>query len=530
MSSRSRIPSTSAFDADCALTCSVVLAVPVALVMLFLIRADVRRLMVERRRVSGVIAALPVERIGAPALQLVTAPAPAEPQRDAARAIFSRMRRARWRAAAFYFLAAFAACALATVGGNAAADRWTVTMRFFEHFWPVMLTVTTVLLTTFRARVVALGCSAPLLFCVLFLILLVFGLNTEVPPGVPVHVVFPATAVLLIQNRWLRTVAPLLVFVAGVGIVALQLTSIGWAPVVGTLGGGLLALLLMVRAYERKFFSDLSFQLAFVWGLFATAFVANGESPLWTALSLVLFAALTSITLRLVRRDARMHAPASLLVLRVFGTPGRGQRLFEHLGMRWRYAGPIHAIAGADSATANLDLSEAFRFLTLRSRSLYVLDEADLQRRLTELDCAPDPDGRYRINDFFCFDDTWKHTFTELLRRSDAVLVDLSGFSPQNAGVAFELGYLLGQRPLDSFVLVTDRHTDIDHLGATLTRLWRQLDPSLPNASLEHPLVRVLHEPGSRRLVAALCDAAVAGGWRDEPRAMRPCLPVQSPS
>jgi hypothetical protein len=106
--------------------------------------------------------------------------------------------------------------------------------------------------------------------------------------------------------------------------------------------------------------------------------------------------------------------------------------------------------------------------------------------------------------------DTWKRTFAELLRRADAILVDLSGYGPRHAGVVFELGQLLATRPLDSFVVITDRHTNIDHLGATLERLWRALDPSLPNAQLEHPVLRVLHEPNAHNLVAALCDAAVA--------------------
>jgi hypothetical protein len=144
---------------------------------------------------------------------------------------------------------------------------------------------------------------------------------------------------------------------------------------------------------------------------------------------------------------------------------------------------------------------------------VYVQDAADLERRLEKLDCAPDPDGRYRVNDFFCFDDTWKATFTALLQRSDAILLDLSGFGPQNAGVAFELAHLLGSRPLGSFgsfVLITDGKTDIDCLGLTLTRLWDHLDPSAPNAALEDPVLSVLHNPPADRLVAALCDAAAA--------------------
>jgi hypothetical protein len=41
-------------------------------------------------------------------------------------------------------------------------------------------------------------------------------------------------------------------------------------------------------------------------------------------------------------------------------------------------------------------------------------------------------------------------------------------------------------------------------------RIWRQLDPSAPNAALEHPVLRLLQNPPARRLVAALCDAGAA--------------------
>ena len=321
---------------------------------------------------------------------------------------------------------------------------------------------------------------------------------------------------LLVGNRALRTVAPVLVLIVLVVAGALLVFLVGgsYGFVFAVLVAGLLSLALLPWAYERKYFSELSFQLAFIWVVFAAAYGMKYQTAhFWRygAASLAVYAGLTALMLPRLRRAARRHPPSSLLVLRVFGSPGRSGRQLEHIGMRWRAIGPIHLIAGADTAITNLDLSEAYRFLTFRLRSLYVQDAADLERRLEKLDCAPDPDGRYRVNDFFCFDDTWKATFNALLQRSDTILLDLSGFGPQNAGVAFELGQLLGSRPLGSFVLITDQKTDIDCLGATLKRLWQQLDPSAPNAALEHPVLRVLHKPSARRLVAALCDAAAAG-------------------
>lgn len=100
-------------------------------------------------------------------------------------------------------------------------------------------------------------------------------------------------------------------------------------------------------------------------------------------------------------------------------------------------------------------------------------------------------------------------------------MVDLAGFTAQNAGVAFELGQLLARRPLDSFVLVTDDTTDFAHLRETLGDIWSRLDPAAPNAKLTVPVVHLLHKPAPRALSMALCDAAVAGGWKPIARSRR---------
>ena len=55
----------------------------------------------------------------------------------------------------------------------------------------------------------------------------------------------------------------------------------------------------------------------------------------------------------------------------------------------------------------------------------------------------PDPDGRYRIKEFFCYNDTWQMTMERLAAASDAVLMDLRSFSRVNQGCIFELGRLL---------------------------------------------------------------------------------------
>ena len=60
-----------------------------------------------------------------------------------------------------------------------------------------------------------------------------------------------------------------------------------------------------------------------------------------------------------------------------------------------------------------------------------------LDRRLRELDLGPDPDGRFRVNEFICYPDTWRMALSRLLESdpSQSVLVNLRGFSADRSVV-----------------------------------------------------------------------------------------------
>ena len=507
---------------------SFAVTIVVAPPLLFVIRFSIGRFMRRRGRSGPAYVPPPGRpRPEAPALHLENVAAPSEPLRPEGKELFARARRARFQAAAVYLLAGLAAACVLAAGNildarNPYLGPFGRLVLFSSHTWPAILTFSAAAVPSFRTKAIVLPLAAGLLAAIAWaasgaaiLWLVLYG-----PPTV---------LLLFAANRWLKTIAPVVLLLGTMAVGAFFLGAdwfvrfgclIGVVSMVVAAAAGLLAYALIVRAYERKRFSDLSFHLAFVWMTFALWYAAVHAASAWWWLAFVaiaLYAIVTGLTLPLLRREARRHRPVSLLVLRVFGAPARSQTLFEQIGTRWRTIGPIHLIAGPDSVIANLDISELAHLLTLRQSRLYVTDRDDLERRLAHLDTAPDPDGRYRVNDFFCFDDTWKPTFTRLLAVSDVVLVDLSGFGPRNAGVSFELAHLMARRPLDSFVLVTDDDTSADHLAATLTRLWRELDPSLPNARLANPVLRVFHNPRPRRLVAALCDAAAAGGRVQSP-------------
>jgi hypothetical protein len=202
-------------------------------------------------------------------------------------------------------------------------------------------------------------------------------------------------------------------------------------------------------------------------------------------------------------------------VLRVFALGSQGERLFSRVTTHWRHAGSVQMIAGPDLAMITVEPHEFLEFIQGRLARRFINGEAAFARRLAEMDLDPDRDGRYRINDFFCFDNTWQAVVTRLARSSDAVLVDLRGFSRQNAGVIFELNTLVDTVPLDRVVMAIDDTTDAAFLDETIERARAQMSPEAPNragAGTSLSVVR-LHHHGLRELpmlLTALARAAHA--------------------
>jgi hypothetical protein len=125
-------------------------------------------------------------------------------------------------------------------------------------------------------------------------------------------------------------------------------------------------------------------------------------------------------------------------------------------------------IAGVDLARRTVEPHEFLDFMSGKLARRFIDGSATLEQRMQERDIRPDRDLRFRVNDFFCYDDTWKMVLSRLARESDAVLMDLRGFSRKNAGCVFELGELARVVPLERVVFVVDRRTDEQLLAETL--------------------------------------------------------------
>jgi hypothetical protein len=271
----------------------------------------------------------------------------------------------------------------------------------------------------------------------------------------------------------------------------LALLATGLVPF-AAIGAGVL--LWIGRRYEAKRTSDQTLTVDALVLLFASlqALFLMTQGLAWIADGVAAFAAFKVATVVELRRSAVRRAPArQLLLLRVFALGARGQRMFDVLTRLWLRAGPIALIAGPDLASSTVEPHEFLGFVGRRMARRFVRDDADLRARLASMDLRPDPDGRYRVNELFCHQDTWRDAVTALVAESDAVLMDLRGFSVQSQGCVWELGLLLDVAPLDRCVLLVDATTDEAFLRRTLQNEWQNLPADSPNRYRVAPAVRL---------------------------------------
>lgn len=373
------------------------------------------------------------------------------------------------------------------------------------------------------------------------ILLVVLGLSPRALMGFIMFVMFLSVwplvtavpTVMFLAFQYFRAVGivvgfAVLLLLIGAGA-AMLLTKLGvgswayaalWAAVLaGAAAASWLLIKLLARRYAGKKMSDQSVVIDSYWlalsvclWVVGLAFYDLRYAPLFllpfVAYKLALWAGL-----RLLRKGAAGSPDIRLLLLRVFGSKRHTGRLLEELGRFWRYVGSIQLIAGADLATTNLEIHEFLDFVSRRLGDRFVKDSADLRGQLGALDLRPDPDGRYRVNEFFCYDDTWRETLVELVRRSDVVVMDLRGFARHNQGCVFEINQLLNVVPAHRLVLTTDGRTDFHFLYATLYAAWRGMDADSPNRDAAAPVVRVLYAPRQtsravRRLLSILFEAA----------------------
>ena len=133
-----------------------------------------------------------------------------------------------------------------------------------------------------------------------------------------------------------------------------------------------------------------------------------------------------------------------------------------------------------------------FEYLARRIRRQFIKDDSDLGHPLANLDLRTDPDGRYRINQFFCFANTWQNAVRLLSQQAGMVLMDLRNFSANNKGCLYELEMLREHVHPNRMLLLVDSTTDWPFVEATLHRLSTRTPGKASGIDVVAPRLRVL--------------------------------------
>jgi hypothetical protein len=227
---------------------------------------------------------------------------------------------------------------------------------------------------------------------------------------------------------------------------------------------------LLAAGYVAKRFSEPVYLLGGIW-LVALLMEALSSSHGIGARALWVMASWLWIPLGLWALRGWLAPPRAvpmLLVLRVFRRAAEVQALFDDVVEAWRHSGPCCLIAGTDLALRTLEPDELFAFVSGRLHERFIGSETALAQRIRSLDLAADPDGRFRVNEFYCFDSTWQQALDGLVAHSDVVLMDLRGLRADNRGSLHELRVLTRAHRVRRIVLLFDEHTDREAAHAAM--------------------------------------------------------------
>lgn len=281
------------------------------------------------------------------------------------------------------------------------------------------------------------------------------------------------------------------------------------------------------RLYDQKKLSDQSLAADSLWlfsGAVYGAFLM-GLGTFWGLLGLVAFAAYKAVSSLLSSQAAPPAGrPPQLLQLRTFARGDRSERLHYSFSSQWRYAGPACMIGGPDLARTTLEPSGFLAYIAGRLAELFIENLAKLEQRVQQLDATPDPDGRYRIQTLYCYDDTWQEAVQRLLAQSDAVLMDLRGFTADNLGCMIEIQMLQDRMPLERVVFAVDSTTHANDLRTILAEARARMAAGSPNTrpAQHEPRLMQLESETPREIAALLEAASAAATGTAAPKPARP--------
>ncbi|MFN2235510.1 MAG: hypothetical protein ACK2U1_14890 [Anaerolineales bacterium] len=321
---------------------------------------------------------------------------------------------------------------------------------------------------------------------------------------------------ILLNNEWVQELSAGILKPLGFSVGGIMIVNV----LIGLLTFGVIGWFVMrwIRwQYQRQMISDQIITLDSLWLIFS---ITKGvelvfDGLIWVFVPLMAFLvykALTVLGFRWLSRQNQLPDSPCLLLLRVFSLGRRSEQLFRAVSTHWRYLGKIRLIAGPDLATTTIEPHEFLDYLSGNLGHNFIDRDEKLEKAIANSIDSPDRDGRYRVEEFFCYGDTWQKVLIRLQQTCDVVLMDLRGFSLQNAGCIFEINTLIDHLPLDRVIFTIDDTTDRNFLQTSIQTAWQNLANDSPNRNSPDPAITLFEFHGHEnlpldRFLKTLCQA-----------------------
>jgi hypothetical protein len=242
---------------------------------------------------------------------------------------------------------------------------------------------------------------------------------------------------------------------------------------------------------ERGFF-------LIVTGLLLAGAARHGEGLSWApVIALAAWLAITVVGTYAMPRPGPDHR---LLLLRVFKAARTNRRLLESLQIRWRRVGSMHLISGPDLMDRTVTGPSLWGFLRKSLGGVFADGPEDLSRVVRAQQAQQD--RVFPVNGVMCRDVSWKGAVLSLADAADVVLIDLRGFTPERAGVLYEVEHMFGLKDPGQVVLLVDTPELADQVQELVQDKWRAYERP------HNGPVYLLVSPVAPALVATLCRAS----------------------
>jgi len=253
------------------------------------------------------------------------------------------------------------------------------------------------------------------------------------------------------------------------------------------MGFAILGLLLLRGTYNSKNINGQILLIDCLWltqVIFMTSMPYNDHRAITYAfLILLVYKIVQLVMMKLLGQNAHAGSHQQLLVLRVFSLGKESEKLFGYVASNWLSKGYIKLIAGFDLTNSLVDIDDLLTYLSGGIRKRFCLSETLIIENVNKIDKLPDIDGRYRVNEMYCNNSTWKTVLDKLLPGTNRILMDLRGFSAANKGCIHEIQQIIYSVPMEKVLFVSDSK-GLQH-GADMYTImkiaWETIPASSPN-------------------------------------------------